>query len=91
MSEPRDGYNGWRNRETWNVALWIGNDEGLYRLAKTFQGLDRPYPRLAAHLSSLRAVRGLQGRIGNTETLDGIAWNDPALDIAALDEMIADL
>ena len=27
-------YNGWTNYETWNVALWIGNDEGLYNLAK---------------------------------------------------------
>ena len=27
-------YNGSANYETWNVALWIGNDEGLYNIAK---------------------------------------------------------
>ena len=26
-------YNGHRSWNAWNVALWIGNDEGLYRLA----------------------------------------------------------
>lgn len=27
-------YNGWSNYQTWNVALWIGNTEGLYHIAK---------------------------------------------------------
>ena len=25
-----DKYNGWTNRATWNVALWVGNDELIY-------------------------------------------------------------
>ena len=24
------GYNGWTNYETWNVKLWLDNDEGSY-------------------------------------------------------------
>lgn len=23
-------YNGWKNYETWNVALWLDNDQGTY-------------------------------------------------------------
>ena len=27
-------YNGWTNYETWNVALWIDNDQGTYEMVK---------------------------------------------------------
>jgi hypothetical protein len=27
----QEKYNGWKNYETWNVALWFGNEEHLYR------------------------------------------------------------
>lgn len=32
MTEEYNGHPSW---EHWNVCLWIGNDEGLYRLAQS--------------------------------------------------------
>lgn len=28
-------YNGWTNYETWNVALWLDNDQESYDIART--------------------------------------------------------
>jgi len=38
------GYNGWRNYETWNVALWLDNDEGTYHYVRELaEEHDSPY------------------------------------------------
>lgn len=74
-----DSYLGWSNYETWNVSLWINNDAGLYDIARQFRHWG--YDRLAVALAGM----------GLTETPDGVAFDDPALDIDALDEMLEEL
>ena len=70
-------YNGWKNRETWNVALWIGNDEGMYNFAK----------ECGTYENFVEQMR----EVGMTETPDRVAYNDSGLDTERLDEMIRDL
>lgn len=71
-------YNGWANYETWNVALWIQNEEGLYDTARIMRNRVHPYKTLA------NALRDC----GFRKTPDGVAYNDPSLDIDALNQMI---
>jgi hypothetical protein len=33
----KENYNGWLNRETWLVALWLNNDEATHEKAKSFE------------------------------------------------------
>lgn len=77
-----EGYNGWKNRQTWNVALWIGNDEGLYHFAKDSGNYD-------SFVEELKECMG--GEPISYQTPDGVAWNDSGLDIEALNEMIMEL
>ncbi len=70
-------YNGWKNYETWNVALWINNDEGLSSLACAC----RTYNDLVDQLRDC----------GVTETPDLVAFNDSGLDRRELDKVIREL
>lgn len=74
--------NGWANYETWNVALWIGNDEGLYHLARR----SRTYQAFVDALKDVSSGERLAD-----QTPDGVNWNDTNLDIEELDAMIAEL
>jgi len=86
MNTNNNEYNGYANYETWNVALWIQNDEGLYNLARDYRHKISPYKRF---IESLREL-GENSPIA-FQTPDGVSWNDSSLDVDALDEILADL
>ncbi len=66
-------YNGHKNYETWNVSLWMMNDEDSYELARVCKSYDQ-YMDAKSYDS--------------TTTPDGVAWNDKTLDYDALDELV---
>ena len=88
MEKDEEGYNGWKNRETWNVALWIQNDEGLYSLA--LECADYKEFQQTLRESAVDGGTYVGGAIA-LETPDQVAWNDSGLDIPRLDEMIQEL
>jgi hypothetical protein len=71
-------YNGWTNYETWNVALWLQNDPGLYDLAREYCTYD-----------VLTEVLYLE--YGVKETADGVKFNDPKINRIEMNEMLQDL
>lgn len=73
--------NGWTNYQTWNVALWIQNDEGLYEAALQYQNSNIPYREFVAELNEL----------GITKTPDGVEWLDWRVNVPELNEMIQEL
>jgi hypothetical protein len=75
------GYNGWKNRATWNVALWIGNDESLYRTAAAYVA--------RASRVSWRGFVEYAGLAGE-RTPDGFKYDGKALDARALSAMLRD-
>ena len=76
-STQTETYNGWANWATWNVSLWLQNDERFYAHAKGYTRYDALIPRLECRFGQM--------------TPDGARWMDPTIDTAALDKMLTDL
>ena len=74
-----EGYNGWKNYQTWNVALWLQNDYPLYCVTKGFKTYATPFLSLRHDLA-----KSLNYRL----TKDGVSLWDTSLDVDALDSMI---
>ncbi len=64
-------YYGHKNWNHWNVALWIGNDEGLYNLARECirQNMSR------VHSNRAGAVRDFLALVGADKTPDGAPYS----------------
>ena len=69
-------YNGWQNYETWNVALWLQNDQNLYNLAREVDN----------YLDTVEVLA--DG--GTTHTPDGVAFADPKVNHFQLNSEVFD-
>jgi hypothetical protein len=74
-------YNGWANYQTWNVILWLSNDEGLNNFAAQCDDYDH-------FKESIRDVYA-EDEIA-FETPDGVAWNDSGVNSQEMAEFWSD-
>lgn len=77
-------YNGWKNYQTWNVSLWVANEEPLCRCAVAY-AKRRTLAGKTPTWNGFVSACGLSGR-----TPDGIAWNGTRLDRKALNAFISE-
>ena len=69
-------YNGWHDWTTWNVALWINNDEGFYNIAKDCKDY-------------MDFLFEMQSMIGSFATPDGADWGEA--NIEEMNELVKEI
>jgi len=82
----KETYNGWKNRQTWNVSLWINNDEPLYRAAVEYVKTRKAAGKTPTYSGFIR-----HEGLANERTPDNISYSGTRLDRKALDQMMLEL
>jgi hypothetical protein len=70
-------YNGWANYETWNISLWINNNERLYDIAKDC----KDYAEFIAFTKD----------IDITMTGDKVKYDNELVNVDEINEMLKEL
>lgn len=70
-------YNGYANYQTWNVCLWISNDEGLNEFASSCKN----YADFKSQIREIDPDASIA-----YETPDSVAWNDSGVNLAEMEE-----
>jgi len=84
MGERRmSEYEGWKNYDTWNVSLWLNNDEPIYRAAVEFM---QDYKGKAPY----KTFVGESG-LSTQKTPDKVRWFSRDLDLTELNKMMFEL
>ena len=92
-------YNGWANYETWNVTLWIDNDEGLYGFVR--DGLESLLESNGNDWTNISetelkelvydAFGACSTGYGGKATPDGVRILDPKIDWTEVSDMLLEL
>jgi len=77
-------YEGWKNRQTWNVSLLLNNTYDLYIAAVKY--MEKRPSKNDPYLDFIRSQY-----LHKERTSDNIAWAGSRLDYKALNEMMREL
>jgi len=79
-------YEGWVNRQTWNVSLWLNNDERLYRFMQDYCRETLAEGKRITYTSFIKWA-GLVGE----DTPDGVKFSSKHLNRRELGAMLREL
>lgn len=79
-------YNGWANRTTWNIMLWLDNDEGNYRC---YKGMVEKHLAQYGKLTG-RAAKRIALNVLGDRTPDGCKLTAKCVDWPAIAEAMSE-